>query len=123
MSDMTSDLTGLRCSLVASDAVNPSVGPGGAGEAEIATFIEAWTRDAGLDAERLEETTGRPSVLVRARGTGGDVEDHGRLPDAALVVEERGLRTRTSVDWMRRTLRSPATHREHPHRWPGDLDE
>jgi acetylornithine deacetylase/succinyl-diaminopimelate desuccinylase-like protein len=45
--------------------------PGGAGEGQIADFIQAWARDAGLDAERIEETPGRPSVLVRARGTGG----------------------------------------------------
>jgi len=68
---MTSDLTSLLSSLVAVDSVNPSLVPGGAGEHEIATLIEAWARDAGLETERLEETPGRPSVLVRARGTGG----------------------------------------------------
>ncbi|HEY2436672.1 MAG TPA: M20/M25/M40 family metallo-hydrolase [Solirubrobacteraceae bacterium] len=68
---MTSDLTSLLSSLVAVDSVNPSLVAGGAGEQEIATLIEAWARDAGLEAERLEETPGRPSVLVRARGTGG----------------------------------------------------
>lgn len=44
--------------------------PGGAGEEEIAGFIEGWARGAGLEAEILESTPGRPSVLVRARGTG-----------------------------------------------------
>lgn len=68
---MTSDLTALSSSLVAADSVNPSLVAGGAGEREIATLIEAWARDAGLEAERLEDTPGRPSVLVRARGTGG----------------------------------------------------
>jgi acetylornithine deacetylase len=68
---MTSDLISLLSSLVAVDSVNPSLVAGGAGEQEIATLIEAWARDAGLEAERLEETSGRPSVLVRARGTGG----------------------------------------------------
>ena len=68
---MNSDLTSLLSSLVAVDSVNPSLVAGGAGEAEIATLIEAWARDAGLEAERLEETPGRPSVLVRARSTGG----------------------------------------------------
>ena len=67
---MTSDLTALLSSLVAADSVNPSLVAGGAGEREIATLIEAWARDAGLESERLEETPGRPSVLVRARGTG-----------------------------------------------------
>jgi len=68
---MTSDLTALLSSLVAVDSVNPSLVPGGAGEHEVAILIETWARDAGLESERLEETRGRPSVLVRARGRGG----------------------------------------------------
>jgi acetylornithine deacetylase len=68
---VTSDLTALLAALVAADSVNPSLVPGGAGETEIAGLIEAWARDAGLESERLEETPGRPSVLVRARGAGG----------------------------------------------------
>jgi acetylornithine deacetylase len=68
---MTSDLTSLLSSLVAVDSVNPSLVAGGAGEREIAGSIEAWARDAGLESEWLEETSGRPSVVVRARGTGG----------------------------------------------------
>jgi acetylornithine deacetylase len=67
---MRSDLTALLSSLVAADSVNPSLVPGGAGEHEVATLIERWARGAGLETERLEETPGRPSVLVRARGTG-----------------------------------------------------
>ncbi|MBI5104978.1 MAG: M20/M25/M40 family metallo-hydrolase [Solirubrobacterales bacterium] len=57
--------------LVAIDSVNPSLVPGGAGEAEIAAFVAGWARDAGLEADVLEATPGRPSVVVRARGTGG----------------------------------------------------
>ena len=56
---------------MAIDSVNPSLVPGGAGETEIAAFIAGWARDAGLETEVLEATPGRPSVLVRARGTGG----------------------------------------------------
>jgi acetylornithine deacetylase len=70
MSGMASDLTTLLSSLVATDSVNPSLVPGGAGEHEIAGVIEAWARDAGLSCERLEQRRGRPSVLVRAPGTG-----------------------------------------------------
>jgi len=51
--------------------VNPSLVPGGAGEAEIASFIAGWAAEAGLSAEMIEETPGRPSVVVRARGGGG----------------------------------------------------
>ncbi len=65
------ELTDLLAALVAADSVNPSLVPGGAGETEVAGVIDGWAREAGLESERLEETPGRPSVLVRARGTGG----------------------------------------------------
>jgi len=68
---VTSDLTALLSSLVAIDSVNPSLVPRGAGEARVAGFIEQWAREGGLQAERFEDTPGRPSVLVRAKGTGG----------------------------------------------------
>jgi acetylornithine deacetylase len=68
---MLDAVTRLTAALVAIDSVNPSLVPGGAGESEIAAFIAGWARDAGLDADVLEERPGRPSVVVRARGTGG----------------------------------------------------
>ena len=68
---MRDDITALLGALVAIDSVNPALVPGGAGEAEIAAFVAGWARDAGLGAERLEATPGRPSVLVRAPGRGG----------------------------------------------------
>ena len=67
-------MTALRTlvsDLVAIDSVNPSLVPGGAGEGEVAAFVAGWARDAGLEAEVLEATPGRPSVVVRARGRGG----------------------------------------------------
>jgi acetylornithine deacetylase len=60
----------LTSQLVSIDSVNPSLVPGGAGEREIAAFIATWAREAGLEADILEDTPGRPSVLVRARGSG-----------------------------------------------------
>jgi acetylornithine deacetylase len=68
---MRTDTAGLVARLVAIDSVNPSLVPGGAGEREIAAFIAAWARDAGLQADVLEATPGRPSVVVRAPGSGG----------------------------------------------------
>jgi acetylornithine deacetylase len=65
------DTAALLSQLVAIDSVNPSLVAGGAGEREIAAFVTAWAADAGLDAQVLEHTPGRPSVVVRARGTGG----------------------------------------------------
>ena len=68
---MRNDIVALVSDLVAIDSVNPSLVPGGAGEREIAAFVSAWARAAGLEARTLEATAGRPSVLVRARGRGG----------------------------------------------------
>ena len=68
---MRSDLVALLSDLVAIDSVNPQLVPGGAGEGEIARAIGEWSRAAGLETEVLEATPGRPSVLARARGTGG----------------------------------------------------
>jgi len=65
------DVIGLTSRLVAIDSVNPALVSGGAGEAQIADFIAGWARAEGLEAHVLEATAGRPSVLVRARGTGG----------------------------------------------------
>jgi acetylornithine deacetylase len=65
------DVVDLLSRLVAIDSVNPALVPGGAGEREIAAFTAGWARASGLEARTLEATPGRPSVLVRARGTGG----------------------------------------------------
>ena len=68
---MRDDLIDLTSRLVAIDSVNPSLVPGGAGEGEVAAFVVGWARAAGLEADVLEGTSGRPSVIVRARGSGG----------------------------------------------------
>ena len=68
---MRNDIVELVSALVAIDSVNPSLVPGGAGEREIAAFVAGWARAAGLQTETLEGTPGRPSVVVRAPGTGG----------------------------------------------------
>ena len=68
---MHADVIELTSRLVAIDSVNPTLVPGGAGEAEMARFVAEWARAAGLEAEVLEATPGRPSVVVRSRGAGG----------------------------------------------------
>jgi acetylornithine deacetylase len=68
---MPDGLVELIHALVAIDSVNPSLVAGGAGEPEAAAYVASWARAAGLEAETLEATPGRPSVVVRARGTGG----------------------------------------------------
>jgi acetylornithine deacetylase len=71
MPAMPNDTVELLSKLVAIDSVNPALVPGGAGERDIAAFVTAWAQDAGLQAEVLEGTPGRPSVVVRAPGSGG----------------------------------------------------
>jgi len=68
---MRDDVLTLTRELMAIDSVNPSLVPGGAGESAVVAAIAAWAGRHGLEAQVLEETPGRPSVLVRARGTGG----------------------------------------------------
>ena len=70
MAAMSNEIVELLSKLVAIDSVNPSLVPGGAGEGEIAAFVAAWAQAAGLGVEVLEGTPGRPSVVVRAGGTG-----------------------------------------------------
>ncbi len=68
---MDTDVIDLLARLVAIDSVNPTLVPGGAGESAIAAFVADWGHDAGLEVEVVEPTPGRPSVVLRARGTGG----------------------------------------------------
>ncbi len=81
------DLIELTSRMVAIDSVNPSLVPGGAGEVEMARFVVEWARNAGLEAEVLEATPGRPSVVVTARGSR-------RWADAAAVRAHRHGRGR-----------------------------
>ena len=63
--------TELLAQLVAIDSVNPTLVPGGAGEAQIAAFVADWLRERGLEVTVDEPLPGRPSVVGVARGTGG----------------------------------------------------
>lgn len=71
MTRMRDEIVELVSELVRIDSVNPALVRGGAGEAEIAAFVARWARGQGLEADVLEATPGRPSVVVRARGSGG----------------------------------------------------
>ena len=61
----------LVAGLVAIDSVNPTLVPGGAGEAEVMNFAAAWMADAGLEVDVVEAAPGRPSVVGTARGRSG----------------------------------------------------
>jgi acetylornithine deacetylase len=71
MAWVRNDILDLLSTLVAIDSVNPSLVPGGAGEGEIAAFVRDWATAAGLEADVIEGTPGRPSAVVRAPGGGG----------------------------------------------------
>jgi acetylornithine deacetylase len=65
------ELRALVEQLVAIDSVNPSLVPGGAGEAEIARFVAGWLDTRGVDVEYEELASSRANVVGRVRGTGG----------------------------------------------------
>ena len=54
--------------LVGIDSVNPSLVPGGAGEAAVAERIATTLRAAGLDVQVTEVATGRPNVVAVLEG-------------------------------------------------------
>ncbi len=67
----TSYLSGVLSDLIAINSVNPSLVPGGPGEARIAAFVGETCRALGLDAAIIGSQPGRPSVLGTLRGAGG----------------------------------------------------
>jgi acetylornithine deacetylase len=68
--EQSTELAELTARLVAIDSVNPTLVPGGAGEAEIARFVADWLGEAGLEVE-LVGPAARPSVIGVAQGAGG----------------------------------------------------
>jgi len=65
------ELTQLLSELVAIDSTNPTLVPGGPGEAEIADYIGGWLERAGLEVELIETAPDRPNVVGIVRGSGG----------------------------------------------------
>lgn len=57
--------------LVAIDSVNPTLVPGGAGEAEIGRFVAVWLEEHGVETEYEELAPSRANVVGRVRGSGG----------------------------------------------------
>jgi acetylornithine deacetylase/succinyl-diaminopimelate desuccinylase-like protein len=97
---MRDRIADLLAELVAIDSVNPSLVPGGAGEGEIAAFVAAWAHDAGLQAQALEETPGRPSRTLpgeSAAAVEGELVsllDRCRAADPELQAAQRTLLVR-----------------------------
>jgi len=68
-----SAISELLGQLVAIDSVNPTLVPGGAGEAEIARFVAGWLERNGVAVEYHDLGDGRANVIGRVPGRG-----HGR---------------------------------------------
>lgn len=61
----------LLDALVRADSTNPTLQPGGAGEAEVAALLAERMRHAGLDVDMWDAAPGRPNVVGRLAGRGG----------------------------------------------------
>ncbi|HEV8147047.1 MAG TPA: ArgE/DapE family deacylase [Bryobacteraceae bacterium] len=57
--------------LIRINSVNPTLVPGGAGEAEISDYVARVLNGIGLDVRKLEPEAGRISVLGTLAGSGG----------------------------------------------------
>jgi acetylornithine deacetylase len=94
------DLRSVLEQLVAIDSVNPTLVPGGAGEAEIGRFVAGWLERHGAEVEFEELGPSRANVVGRVRGSGGrslllnahlDTVGLGG-PDGALTPRVEGTR-------------------------------
>ena len=54
--------------LIAIPSINPSLVPGASGEREIAAYVGARLRAAGMDVEMYDVLPGRPNVVGAAEG-------------------------------------------------------
>ncbi len=63
----------LTAALAAIDSTNPTLVPGGAGEAEIGEYVAAWMQARGWQVEVQAVAPGRPNVIGRIAGGPGPV--------------------------------------------------
>jgi acetylornithine deacetylase/succinyl-diaminopimelate desuccinylase-like protein len=92
----------LLDSLVRIDSVTPWLIPGGAGEGEVARFMQHWLTAAGLDVTLEDVEPGRPNVLAWLRGSApgpticltahSDTVGYAAWPDRALAPVVEGDR-------------------------------
>lgn len=78
------DPVALTQALVAIPSVNPTLAPGGAGEAEIASACAGWLRGWGLDARVVEVAAGRCNVVATLDGDGPTLLFNGHLDTVGI---------------------------------------
>jgi acetylornithine deacetylase len=61
-------VTDILITLVSTESVNPDLVSGGSGERQIASYVAAFLKDAGLHSELVEIAPGRFNVIGRLRG-------------------------------------------------------
>lgn len=79
------DLTALVANFVRIDSTNPDLVAGGAGEQEIARDIARWAERHGLEAHFVEPISGRPSIVVIARGGGRSLMLNGHIDTVGVT--------------------------------------
>jgi acetylornithine deacetylase len=58
------ELVPLLARLVSINSINPSLVPGGSGEAELADFVASWLKRHGTEVTMQTVTAGRPNVIA-----------------------------------------------------------
>jgi acetylornithine deacetylase len=86
----------LVAELVAIESVNPTLVPGGAGEAELGRFVAAWLEERGVEVEVEELAPSRVNVVgrVRGRGEGRSLMLNAHLDTVGLGGPDGGLEPR-----------------------------
>src|SRR5436190_17515091 len=94
------ELRELVAQLVAIESVNPTLVPGGAGEARCARFVADWLAERGIEVEVDEPAPGRTNVVGRVRGSGGgrSLLLNGHLDTVGLGGADAGLAPRFAGD-------------------------
>ncbi len=88
--------------LVSIESVNPTLVPGGAGEAEIGRFVAAWLEERGVATEYHELAPSRANVVGRVAGSGGgrSLMLNAHMDTVGLGGPDAGLTPRVDGDRM-----------------------
>jgi acetylornithine deacetylase len=94
------EIAELVSQLVAIESVNPTLVPGGSGEAEMGRFVADWLSARGIDTKYEEVAPGRANVVGRVHGTGGGrtLLLNAHLDTVALGGPDGGLSPRVDGD-------------------------